>query len=167
MSKQRWLTADQHFGHRKILEFTARPWRTLDEHDRGLLELWNSRVGKEDEVWVVGDFSFHGVTETRWLLENMNGKKHLILGNHDGTMERNGKVGWASVRKVDEIDGVMLRHDAIGWAGRYGWNVGLPKMFCGHVHESWKTCWGRFVNVGVDQWGYAPVRWEEARRCFE
>lgn len=27
---------------------------------------------------------------------------------------------------------------------------------CGHVHEKWRRR-GKVINVGVDQWGFAPV----------
>jgi calcineurin-like phosphoesterase family protein len=163
----KWVTADQHFGHAKILEFTKRPWRTVDEHDLGLMKLWNSKVRVEDEVWCVGDFSFRGPSETKWILDNLRGKKHLVLGNHDGSALRHAGLGrWASVGKVAECDGVTLCHDAIGWTERNGWKVGWPRMFCGHVHEGWKVTWGRYVNVGVDQWRYEPVEWGEAAKLF-
>jgi len=164
----KWLTADHHFGHRNILEFTSRPWKTVDQMEVGLMEKWNERVKEEDEVYVIGDFSFNDRWETNRILRGLKGTKHLVMGNHDGTVGRNlGIEGWGSVNKMMEVDGVVLMHDALWWAARNGWQRGWPKMFCGHVHESWKVCWGRFVNVGVDQWGGAPVSWEEASKCFE
>lgn len=33
-------------------------------------------------------------------------------------------------------------------------------VVCGHVHEAWLTR-GRNLNVGVDQWGFAPVHADE------
>lgn len=164
----RWVTADHHFGHKNILTFTQRPWKTIEEHDEGLIELWNARVVAGDEVYVVGDFSFQDKWWMAKILKRLNGRKHLILGNHDGSKTRQESLGgWETVKGIDTVDGVVLCHDALGWAIKNGWAQGWPRMFCGHVHEGWRVCWGRFVNVGVDQWGYAPVEWGVAEGLFE
>lgn len=165
----RWLTADHHFGHRNIIEFANRPWKSIGEHDEWMIEAWNEVVGGEDEVWVLGDFAF---VSDRWelkrLVKRLKGKKHLVLGNHDGTRARHWETGeWESVEKIGMVDGVVLCHDALGWTIKNGWSEGWPRMFCGHVHGNWKVTWGRYVNVGVDQWGYRPVEWGEAAKLFK
>lgn len=78
-----------------------------------------------------------------------------------------GDGEWESVEKIGMVDGVVLCHDALGWTIKNGWSEGWPRMFCGHVHGNWKVTWGRYVNVGVDQWGYRPVEWGEAAKLFK
>ena len=41
---------------------------------------WNKMVGKKDRVIIVGDFAF--ANHVKWA-NCLNGKKVLILGNHD------------------------------------------------------------------------------------
>jgi calcineurin-like phosphoesterase family protein len=49
----------------------------------GLINNWNSVVSANDEVFILGDFSFRGVTRTNLILSQLNGRKILIQGNHD------------------------------------------------------------------------------------
>ncbi|MBQ1192537.1 MAG: hydrolase, partial [Lachnospiraceae bacterium] len=44
---------------------------------------WNSVVGKNDLIYIVGDFSFKKAKDTENLLRQLNGDKVLIKGNHD------------------------------------------------------------------------------------
>lgn len=45
---------------------------------------WNAVVKPEDEVWVVGDFAMKIDAKAQAaILKRLNGKKYLILGNHD------------------------------------------------------------------------------------
>ena len=44
---------------------------------------WNRKVQKNDEVVIIGDFSFGNSEETISLLHRLNGKLFLIQGNHD------------------------------------------------------------------------------------
>lgn len=84
MSKT-FYTSDLHFAHKNIVKFTDRGLVTTQEgHDDWLKDLWNSQVGENDTVIHLGDFSF------RWKLEelvaltsSLNGRKVMILGNHD------------------------------------------------------------------------------------
>lgn len=86
-----WLTldtfvcSDHHFGHKNILEFepgraTAMRIDGHEDHTEWLIELHNQTVGPEDTVLFIGDLAFNGVPE---ILPRLNGKKYLILGNHD------------------------------------------------------------------------------------
>ena len=50
---------DLHFGHRSVIRFDARPFTDVEEMDTAMIQLWNSRVDKNDQVYVLGDFAFH------------------------------------------------------------------------------------------------------------
>lgn len=89
-----WFTSDTHFGHKHILKYSTNRQSdmglSLDDqdmmkkHDAMLIQRWNETVKKKDTVYILGDFSFASPEETRKILEKLNGKKHLIIGNHDG-----------------------------------------------------------------------------------
>lgn len=80
-----FLTSDLHFGHRNIIHIgKGRPFTTIEEHDKALIDNWNSVVTPGDLVYILGDFSIEtNVDEIRKPLSKLNGQKILILGNHD------------------------------------------------------------------------------------
>ena len=82
----RWFTADLHFGHTNIMEFTQRPYRSIEEHDRDLVRQWNSVVNWDDIVYVLGDFTGPKRVKKgrlRNLYNSLRGAKVLVAGNHD------------------------------------------------------------------------------------
>lgn len=78
-----WFISDTHFGHKKILEYEkeARPFSTIEEMHEVMIDRWNSVVSRKDVVYHLGDFAF-GKHNIR-IAERLNGKKKLIMGNHD------------------------------------------------------------------------------------
>lgn len=78
-----WFTSDHHFGHTNILEYEkyARPFDTINEMHEVMIERWNRVVGSGDTVFHLGDFCFG--KHNLHLANRLNGKKKLILGNHD------------------------------------------------------------------------------------
>lgn len=78
-----FFIADTHFGHANILEYEseARPFKTVEEMNDVMIERWNSVVNNKDIVYHLGDFAFgkHNVC----IASRLNGKKRLVLGNHD------------------------------------------------------------------------------------
>lgn len=83
MNKNDFLIADLHFGHKAMVEYEFRPFNTVEEMDKILIENWNSVVSKKDRIRVLGDFSFHNADKTKDILNKLNGYKILVKGNHD------------------------------------------------------------------------------------
>lgn len=108
----RFFTSDLHFSHRNVINFCDRPYSSIEEMDEAIINQWNTQVNPEDEVYFLGDF---GINKKKCLdselIARLNGKKHIILGNHDEAFTRwhNQKVnlmqifdkfnkaGWSSV----------------------------------------------------------------------
>lgn len=81
-----WFTADQHFGHGRLLELSPRrgaAFATVSEMNARLIHNWNSVIAPEDTVWVLGDVDMHGKDTTLALIDQLVGTKILISGNHD------------------------------------------------------------------------------------
>ncbi|MDE6030769.1 MAG: hydrolase, partial [Oscillospiraceae bacterium] len=78
-----YYTADLHFGHDNVIKFDNRPFSSVEEMDRTIIEHWNGRVTYNDDVYIVGDFAFKNERPFTWYLDRLKGKKHLIVGNHD------------------------------------------------------------------------------------
>jgi calcineurin-like phosphoesterase family protein len=153
-----WFTADTHLGHANIIRHCARPWQTVAEMDAELIARWNAFVGRDDEVWHLGDFAYRSAKAPADYLRRLNGRKHLVWGNHDGDEIRKAS-GWASSQPYAEIsvDGqrIVLLHYAMRVWDRS--HHGALHFF-GHSHGTLpgdqQSC-----DVGVDypEWGYRPV----------
>lgn len=90
-----WFTSDTHFRHKNIISHC--PERAnigqfdicdLDAHDLWIIEKWNKTVGKNDIVYIIGDFSFATSEWVKKLCGKLKGKKYLIVGNHDKSSEK-------------------------------------------------------------------------------
>lgn len=103
-----WFTSDLHFGHRSIITLgKGRPFSSIEEHDNALISNWNRVVKPNDLVYVLGDFSLRGYRDyLEDILGQLNGAKHLILGNHDKIKEHaefKNKGLWQSIRDYHTI----------------------------------------------------------------
>jgi len=101
-----WFTADTHFGHENIIKFMKRPFANVDEMDEAMIQTWNNTVQPKDTVYVLGDFSFHNVEKTNYILNRLNGSRMLIKGNHDSRKNLKKTHGWEWVKDYFE-----LRHE--------------------------------------------------------
>ncbi len=164
-----FFTSDQHFGHFNIIRLSHRPFGTVEEMDAALLSRWNAKVRDGDTVYILGDL-FYRAARVEPILEKLKGRKHLILGNHDGswTDRVDFKSHFGSVQTLKEvaIDGrrmtpchyPMLSYP---WA-RQGY------MIYGHIHNNvgddyWPLIQRRprMLNAGVDVNGFEPVTFDE------
>ena len=157
-----FFTADHHFGHPQILDHCARPFHSIEEHDRALVDAWNEVVGPHDTVWVVGDFAYKSDRDAaRRHFLKLNGQKHLIRGNHDASWVR--ELGWSSVRDYADIavDGqrIILSHYAMRvWVSMRKGTL----MFYGHSHGKLPGN-AQSTDVGVDEWNFRPVTLEQIK----
>ena len=75
--------ADMHFGHKNIIRYDNRPFGSVEEMDKALIQLWNETVGSDDIVYILGDFSWYKEDKTAFILGCLKGHKVLVKGNHD------------------------------------------------------------------------------------
>jgi len=80
---KKWVISDLHLGHKNILKYSGslRGGTTSEEHDKWIIEQWNSVVRKQDLVYVLGDAAMN--EESLKLVKKLKGEKKLIRGNHD------------------------------------------------------------------------------------
>lgn len=152
-----FFTSDTHFGHAGALSLYRRPFSSVAAMDAGMVERWNAAVGREDEVWHLGDFAIRQTPErVAALLARLNGRKHLVTGNNDPPATT-AQAGWASVQPYRELmlDGtpLVLCHYAFRtWRDMGRGAINLH----GHSHGRLKPQ-PRQVDVGVDVWDFRPV----------
>lgn len=131
--------SDLHFGHFNIMRFDNRPFRSVEEMDGTLIKNWNSVVDKDDTVYILGDFCW--LTEGRWIeiLEQLNGNKVLIRGNHDlKYMSATLRRMFADVKDYKEVRDngrrVLLSHYPMPFY-RGAYNPDIVHLY-GHIHTT-------------------------------
>ena len=77
-----------HFNHNREFIYHPRGFEDVGEMNAIIVGRHNERVAPEDDVYVLGDLCLGGsgaevLTQTKAFIESMNGKLHIILGNHD------------------------------------------------------------------------------------
>lgn len=77
-----YFTSDLHFGHKNIIRFDNRPFNDIEEMNKVLIENWNKVVSNIDTIYILGDMFWYK-TDTKHILQQLNGRKILIKGNHD------------------------------------------------------------------------------------
>jgi calcineurin-like phosphoesterase family protein len=79
-----FFISDIHFNHKNVLNFDNRPYVSIEDMNRGIVENWNSVVADNDIVFFLGDFSFSSSMRfNENIINQLNGKIYFIVGNHD------------------------------------------------------------------------------------
>jgi calcineurin-like phosphoesterase family protein len=177
-----FFTSDTHYNHANICSATtkwdvndgyARLFDSLDHMNDTLVNNINNKVGENDILIHLGDWSFGGFEmieqfRSRIVCKNI----HLVLGNHDHHIERN-KEGIQSlfssvqnylkleVRKpvsktmMERFNFVCMHYPIASW---HDMNQGVIHLH-GHVHlpSHLKIANGKAMDVGVDGNNLEPV----------
>lgn len=101
-----YYISDTHFKDQKIFDKCSRPFASLDEMEKTVVEKWNKKVKNGDTVYVLGDIGKDDDPSTILIFSRLNGLKHLLVGNHDHEMlEEIKKSGmFESVKFIDLIE---------------------------------------------------------------
>jgi calcineurin-like phosphoesterase family protein len=155
-----WFTSDTHFADVRVLRIDRRPFSNMPEHDAALIANWNELVTPDDEVWHLGDFARGTTEEVEALLGQLNGAKHLIIGNNDPETTLAAK-GWASIQHYKELRINGQLYILCHYPFRT-WNQIGKKSINLHGHSHGKlTPVSRQFDVGVDPQGLRPRRIED------
>lgn len=76
-----YFSSDQHFGHRRIVELSGRPFSSVEEMNETLVENWNATVTPDGTTWILGDVVMGHLDTSLQLCGRLNGTK--ILVGHD------------------------------------------------------------------------------------
>ena len=156
-----YFTSDHHFGHAAARSFYRRPFTSIDEIDRVMIDRWNAVVGTSDEVWHPGDFAVRQSPErVAALLRVLNGQKHLVSGNNDDAAVTNCD-GWQSVQPYAEVtvDGARLVLCHYPFRTWHDMGKGAINLH-GHSHGKLKPLPRQF-DVGVDVRDFQPAQLAE------
>lgn len=172
-----YYTSDLHFGHENILQ-NRTMFSTIEEMNETLIEKWNKKVHRNDHVYILGDFSYRSEIPVESYLERLKGKKHLIMGNHDGDWLRGSRYDELSqyfesidnliTIKRDKMKITMCHYPMLEWSGSRYASQGTSYLIHGHIHETKNEIYEYIkanqptaLNCGVDINNFEPVTFEE------
>lgn len=156
-----YFTSDQHFGHAGARSLYRRPFASVAEMDRQMIARWNSVIEAGDEVWHLGDFAVRQSPErVTYLLEELHGRKHLIVGNNDDSAVTRCD-GWQCVQSYAEVTLgetklILCHYPFRTWRDMGRGSINLH----GHSHGRLKPLRHQF-DVGVDAQDFRPVQLAE------
>lgn len=162
----KYFISDLHFYHKNIIKFEGRPFDSVEDMNNKLIENWNSTVKKNDDIYILGDFSFGNQKLTLELLQKLNGKKFLIRGNHDHVIDKNPRIysefEWVKdyyVLKYNNLKFILFHFPIQVWNCQHYGSIHLY----GHVHGNTKTNHPMILNlknsfnVSADVLNFSPI----------
>ena len=172
--KNLFFTSDTHFFHGRIIKLCNRPFHSVEEMNEALITNWNRVVPRDGVVFHLGDFAFGGPDEWNSILDRLNGKIHLILGNHDMRMARTEimeRFSEVTLQKIISVDGRKILLNHYPFLCYSGENRGEWQLF-GHVHSGEHNDSGADIprlrhlfrtqyDVGVDNSRFTPLSYGE------
>ena len=168
--KDLYLISDTHFNHSRVLEFTTtdgkllRPgFRNVQEMNELIIYNWNKTVRPDDIIIHLGDLVMGGFSSLASIMPRLNGKKILILGNHDyeaaDYIPYFGKV--CSMMKLTDFSiPLYLSHCPLNEASLYSDRVGNGLNLHGHIHDL-KLDSSLYCNLCVEHTNYKPIHIED------
>lgn len=173
-----WVTSDLHLAHNKEFLYKPRGFDSVEAMNEAVLKNWNNRVSNDDEVYCLGDLVLSNTEKGIELIKQLNGKIHIIRGNHDSD---NRIILYKELPNVVEVvDAKYLKYNGYRFfmthypcmtdtLQNYG---GLKNCLCnlyGHTHQ--KTNFYNEIpfiyHVGMDSHNCTPVSIDEVIRDME
>lgn len=161
--------ADCHFGDAQVIAFSHRPFNSVEEMDEVMMKRWNQTVKTSDDVYIVGDLMYRTDDPEKYL-RRLNGRLHLILGNHDRLLQEMPRIRsyFCEIAQYAVIQDhrhriVLFHYPMLEWEGFYygTWHI------YGHIHNHPSLTQERIkqlpkaLNCGADVVGFRPCTFDE------
>ncbi len=154
-----YFIADTHFSDKNIMRYENRPFKSIEEMNQELIYRWNCTVKKNDMVYVLGDFGAD--KNESFILNQLNGKKYLLKGNHDNY--DNQYYRDAGFTEVYDTPIILNEFWILSHKPMYvNQNMPYANIF-GHVHNSpiFHTYSNQHYCVSVERINYTPISMHE------
>lgn len=171
-----FFTSDTHFNHDREFVYSPRGFKTIQEMNGTLVKNWNETVDNDDDIYVLGDFflgtDFNYIQE---VLNKLNGRIHLVTGNHDTPSKIIEYTSWNNI--VEIADALRIRYKkrefflchypVLTASLEQDPDKAVINLF-GHTHSKDKFYEDRpyMYNVAVDANDNKPVEIEEILTAF-
>lgn len=150
-----FVISDTHFGHENIIRYCNRPFASCKDMDEAMIKNWNETVTNKDVVLHLGDVGLGNKEYVAGIIKRLNGKKILIMGNHDNWTEQFYRdAGFHTVSRFPILynDFFLMSHAPLQLSET------TPYFnFYGHVHNDEKYVDNATSKcVSVERIGYRP-----------
>lgn len=142
----RYYIADNHFWHGRMNKaMDKRGFRDVQDMNEYMIDRWNSRVRRNDEVVILGDLSIGKAEETNKILKQLKGKLFMIEGNHDKFLSQKetdfARFQWIKPYKEIKDNGrkiICCHYPIVCYNGQFRMKDGKPTTFMlhGHIHRT-------------------------------
>lgn len=170
-----YLTSDLHLYHKSFI-YEPRGFKSAEEMNATIEKNWNEIVTDDDDVYILGDLIFKGennsLDDAMAIVSRLKGKKHLILGNHDGSMKMELYKKEPSIVEIEGAKYLWYKSHQYYLSHFPSITVDIevekPKdwiiNFFGHTHKKEKFYNGLpfMYNVSLDAHDNRPVSIDEA-----
>lgn len=151
-----FIISDTHFNHTNIIKYCNRPFKSVEEMNKAIIKNWNETVSNRDVVIHLGDVALGSKEETKKIIQQLNGRKILIKGNHDNwTDEFYKECGFEYVSRYPIVwnDFYLLSHAPLQLSETTPYY-----NYYGHVHNDEKYIESATSKcVCVERIGYRPL----------
>ena len=154
-----WVCADLHLQHKNIIRFGRKQFGSIEDHDKYVIERYNSVVGKDDLVYILGDIGFTPKDSLGDKVRQLHGRKILIIGNHDRLQDGDYiNMGFIQVVRhpIFYSNNIILSHIPVLEC------LNSPYTICvhGHLHNNYLTL-PNFFNVNIELHDFLPINIKE------
>ena len=150
-----YVIGDHHFEHKGIVKFERGEFSGTKEHDNYIIKRHNMVVSSGDLTYFLGDVGDKGSLASN--LSRMNGRKRLIIGNHD-KYSRGFYLDCGFEEVYDHPifynKFLILSHEPHPMAGNYYINAH------GHLHGARLADDFHYQCMSAKNIGYTPVKIE-------
>ena len=171
-----YFTSDLHFYHDNIIQLTSRPYQDVNEMNDRLIANWNKKIRPKDEVYILGDVTMKSYVYAQEALQQLQGRKYLIRGNHDRFVQQKefdqSLFSWVKEYAELKYEGyrfILFHYPIAEWNGFYHGAIHLH----GHQHnpaqvnDHNRDNGFRRYDVGVDANQQMPVSIVDIINFFE
>ena len=179
-NREVFVTSDLHLGHNRDFIFGPRGFSSVEDHDETIIRNWNSVVGTDDIVLVLGDFVM-GADRKGNLekIKRLNGHIVICRGNHDTDIKMTDYYNCPNVSMRIMENETYANIIQIGkWSfyvchyptmiGDFNFIKPGHKKFClhGHTHSQDKFQFLQYCcyNVALDAHGNKPVNIKDIQK---
>lgn len=163
-----FFSSDFHFCHDREFIYKPRGFNSIEEMNRAIINNFNEIMDWEDDLFILGDIMLNDNETGLRCLNQVPGRKHIIIGNHDTdtridlykTVPNTYVDGYATMFKYDGFHFYLSHYPAI--TSNLDENKSLKARVInlyGHTHQHVNFYDGRPCNyhVGVDSHNCYPV----------
>jgi len=168
-----WFTSDTHWLHKNIIKYANRPWDNCDDMCADMIANWNRVVKKTDDIYHLGDVSLGSTGKTIEILQSLNGRKHLIWGNHDSGLRKKqafiSEFEWCrnyAELKIQDKNAprgtqllILCHYPLLTWNKAHHGSIMLHGHTHGCIDDANKST--RRLDVGVDSHNYTPISYKQ------